>query len=46
MPSLFRFLFIIALIGGLFYGSMFVLAKYFEPHQREITKTVRNIKLK
>ena len=46
MPSLLRFLTIIALISGLFYGSMYVLAKYFEPHQREITKSVRNIRLK
>lgn len=46
MPSLIRFLTVIAVISGLFYASMFVLAKYFEPQQREITKPVRNIKLK
>jgi hypothetical protein len=46
MPSLMRFLTIIALIAGLFYGSMYVLAKFFPPKQHEISKAVRNIKLK
>lgn len=46
MPTLIRFLTVIGLIAGLFYGAMFVLATYFEPEQREFTKSVRNLELK
>jgi hypothetical protein len=46
MPSLLRFLTICGVLGGLFYGSMYVLAKYYEPETKEISKPVRNIKLK
>ena len=40
MPSLFRFLFAIALLAGVVGGGLFVLAQFFEPEQREVTKTV------
>ena len=46
MPTLVRFLTIVSLLIGLFYGSMFVLANFFEPHSRELTKTVHDIKLR
>ena len=46
MPTLFRFLTIVGLIAGLFYGSMFVLANFFEPQQREMTKSIRDAKVK
>lgn len=46
MPTLFRFLFTIGVIVAIFYGTMYVLAEYFEPQQKEITKSVRNIELK
>lgn len=46
MPSLIRFMTVIAVLLGLFYGAMFVLANYFEPETREISKTVRNVKIK
>lgn len=46
MPSLIRFLTVVGVIVGLFYGSMFILATFFEPEQREFTKAVRNIELK
>lgn len=45
MPSLFRFMTIIGVLAGIFYGSMYVLANYFEPKLKEISKSVRNIKI-
>ena len=46
MPSLLRFLTVVALLAGLFYGSMFVLANFFEPAQHEMTKSIRDAKVK
>jgi hypothetical protein len=46
MPSLIRFLTIIGLIFGIFYGTMYFFATYYEPEPREITKTVRNVTVK
>jgi hypothetical protein len=40
MPSLFRFLTLVAVLGGLGYGMMFLLANYFDPKPREITVSV------
>ena len=40
MPSLFRFLSVVALIGGLIYGTMFVLANWVDPKPREITVSI------
>jgi hypothetical protein len=45
MPSLIRFLTTCGLLVGMFYGSMYVLAKYFQPEPKEISKTVRNLKV-
>ena len=30
----------------MFYGTMFVLAKFFEPKPREMTKTIHGVKVK
>ena len=46
MPTLLRFLMIVALLAGLFYGTMFVLANFFEPQPHEITKSIRDAKVK
>ncbi len=46
MPTLLRFLTIVALLAGLFYGTMFVLANFFEPQPREMTKSIRDVKIK
>jgi hypothetical protein len=46
MPSLIRFLTIVGLIVGLFYGAMFILATVFEPQQREFITELRNVKVK
>jgi hypothetical protein len=40
MPSLFRFLTLIGVLGGLIYGAMFMLATWFDPKPREITVSV------
>lgn len=40
MPSLFRFLVIVGLIGGLAYVTVFALANFVKPKPREIIVTV------
>jgi hypothetical protein len=37
VPSLFRFLTLIGVLGGVTYGAMFLLATWFDPKPREIT---------
>jgi hypothetical protein len=40
MPSLFRFLMVAAVIGGLIYGVIFALANFVNPKPREMTFTI------
>jgi hypothetical protein len=40
MPSLFRFLAVVGLLGVIVYGGMFALARWFDPKPREITVSV------
>jgi hypothetical protein len=40
MPSLFRLLTVIGVLGGLAYGAMFMLATWFNPQPREITVSI------
>jgi len=40
MPSLFRFLMVVGLLGGLGYGAVFVLATFVSSKPREIVVTV------
>ena len=40
MPSLFRFLTVVAVIGGIIYGTLFALANFVNPKPREITVTI------
>jgi len=40
MPSLFRFLTVLSVLGGLIYGGMFALATWFDPKPREITVSI------
>ena len=40
MPSLFRFLTVVAVIAGVFYGVIFVLANFVNPKPREMTVTI------
>ncbi len=40
MPSLFRFLALVAIVCGVTYGAMFMLATWFDPKPREITVSI------
>lgn len=44
MPTLFRFLMVIGVIAGVVAGSLYVLAEYFQPEPKEISKALRNVK--
>ncbi|MDD9911275.1 MAG: histidine kinase [Ahrensia sp.] len=45
MPSLFRFLIFLAVLGGLAYGGMFALATFVEPNDREMRVKIPSKKL-
>jgi len=40
MPSLFRFLTVLAVIGNNIYGALYALANFVNPKQREMTVTI------
>ena len=40
MPSLFRFLTVLAIIGGIVYGVVFALANFVNPKPREMSVTI------
>ncbi|AEI01582.1 hypothetical protein OCA5_c04320 [Afipia carboxidovorans OM5] len=40
MPSLFRFLSVIAIIGGLVYGAIYSLANFVNPTPREMSVNI------
>ena len=40
MPSLFRFLTIVAVIAGIIYGVIFALANFVNPKPREMSDTI------
>ena len=41
MPSLLRFLTVVAVIAGLGYGALFALANFVNPKPREMTVTIQ-----
>lgn len=45
MPTLFRFLAVLAVIGGIGFAAMFALATLVEPEPREMTITIPNSRL-
>jgi hypothetical protein len=45
LPSLIRFLVIIAILAGLIYGGMIALVTFVEPQPREMTQTLPANKL-
>ncbi|WP_238193466.1 histidine kinase [Methylobacterium frigidaeris] len=45
MPTLFRFLAVVAILAGLAFAAMFALATFVEPTPREISVTIPNTKL-
>jgi xanthosine utilization system XapX-like protein len=40
MPSLFRFLTVVAVIAGIIYGVIFALANFVHPNPREMSVTI------
>lgn len=46
MPSLFRFLLVIGVVGGIVFGGLYALATYFEPHPEEVAKPVPGVKVR
>jgi xanthosine utilization system XapX-like protein len=40
MPSLFRFLMVLAVIAGIVYGVIFALANFVNPRPREMSVTI------
>jgi hypothetical protein len=40
MPSLFRFLTVVAIIAAVAYGAIFALANFVSPRSREMTVTI------
>ena len=46
MPTLLRFLTIIGISLACFTDLMFVLANFFEPQPREMTKSIRDAKIR
>lgn len=46
MPSLFRFLFVAGLVGGLILAGLYVLATKYEPEQQTISKPVAGVKIR
>ena len=40
MPSLIRFLVVLAMLAALTYGGMYALARWYDPKPREITVSV------
>ncbi len=45
MPTLFRFLFVLAVLAGLGFAAMFALATLVEPEPREMTVTIPQSRL-
>ncbi len=45
MPTLFRFLFILAVIAGIIYGSMLALVYLVEPRERDVTVRIPSERL-
>jgi hypothetical protein len=41
MPSLFRFLTVVAVIGGIIYGTIYALANFVNPKPREMTINIQ-----
>ena len=46
MPSLFRFLMVVATLSAITAGGLYVLAEYFEPEPREVPQPLPGVKVK
>ena len=40
MPSFFRFLLVVAILGGVVWGGMLALVSFVEPQQRDMSQTL------
>lgn len=45
MPSLFRFLFIAAVLSGIVFAGLYFLATEFEPDQREFSQRIEDLQV-
>jgi hypothetical protein len=46
MPSLFRFLVVIGVIGAIVTGGLYILSTNFEPEPHAVTKVVPGVKIR
>jgi hypothetical protein len=46
MPSLVRFLFVAATLSAITFGGLYVLAVYFEPESKEVSRPIHNVKVR
>jgi hypothetical protein len=46
MPSLFRFLTVLGVLGALVFGGLYVASILFEPEQREMSTSVPGVKVR
>jgi hypothetical protein len=46
MPSLFRFLTVVGVLGALIFGGLYVAAVLLEPGQRELSTSVPGVKVR
>jgi hypothetical protein len=46
MPSLFRLLIVIGVLGAVIFGGLYVVAIVLEPEQREMSTSVPGIKIR
>lgn len=46
MPSLIRFLFVVAVLGGCVGGGLYLLQSHFEPESKEVSKVVPGVKIR
>ena len=46
MPSLFRFLIVAGLLGGITFGGLYALSEFFEPEPREVSTSVPGVKVR
>ena len=46
MPSLFRFIVIAGSLSAMAFGGLYVMATYFEPEPREVSKAVPGVKIR
>ena len=46
MPSLFRFLLVVGILGALVFGGLFVMSAFFEPAPKETATPVPGVKVR